>query len=194
MLVRLAPPTALLISVADMKKRLREDSDDSDDLIEALIRAATARAERRTGRVLVPTEFEWRAPGWASAFGIPAVPFREVVEFVYLDAAHVEHMLPSTAWRTLSDDRGVWITLNEPFVPPALSDRDAPIRIKLNAGFNDTTDQDRDRAFDPDPIDVQMVAMLVAHWFRTPEAATADTMTDVPAGFEALAAERRIYR
>lgn len=194
MLIKRSAPSGLVVSVADAKLRLRVDGDDDDDDIEMMIRTATATAERHTGRVLLPTEFEHRFSGWRSCYRLPVSPVRNITAVKYLDAQNVEAAVPDTDWYFLADDRGATVTFVETFAGPALSTRDGPVRVIFEAGYDDPKDLGEVPLLQPDPRDVHMVLLLVGSWYAHRAAVSDKPLTAIPDGWRDLAEQRRIYR
>jgi len=196
MLIKRSTPSGLVVSVADAKRRLRIDADveDDDADIEMMIRTATKMAEQQTGRVYLPTEFEWRTEGWCGDLHVPVVPVREVMAVGYLDTLHQEATVPDVDWYDLADDRGATISFVESFAAPPLSARSLPVRVLFEAGYDDPENPSDDPRLQPDPRDVHMILLLVGTWYAMRETVAEKQMTIVPHGFHELAAQRRIYR
>ncbi|TPM59148.1 hypothetical protein FJ959_09780 [Mesorhizobium sp. B2-2-4] len=199
MLIRKTIPEGLVISVADFKNRIRFEGapDEEKDDIERIIRSATTRYETRTRRTMLPTEFEWRAPGW-SCIEIPVVPIRSEFVVVYLDPAGTEQTLDPSQWQAhVNEDRGARIEFNgSSFARPALSTTTwLPVRVRFSAGYDDPEQSGSgdDPALSQNPMDIQAIFMLAAHWYANRATASDKPITSVPAGFEELSDERRIY-
>jgi uncharacterized phiE125 gp8 family phage protein len=196
MLTKLAPAEGLVMPLEDVLSRLRAPDEDGSD-IDAMVRAATARFEQRTGRVMLPTQFEYRAWGWCD-LDIPVVPLRLINEVDYIDADNTEQTLDPSDWYYDSDDRFARLRFVDGFVGPALSGRgDRPVIVRLEAGYDDpvASGSGDDPSLIHNQMDVQAILMLVGHWYAVRETVRiGQTVADVPAGFEDLVAERRIYR
>ena len=195
MLIRLSQPDSLIVSLADVKKQAVIDTTDDDDLLTAYIKAATRLVEDRTGRILVPTEFEWRADAWNDGLVIPVVPLRTVTEIVYLDEDHVQQTL-SADWYSVESETGFEIRYNEGFTAPAVSSRSQAVRVQFAAGFDDPTASGSgdDPQLAQDPADRIIVMMLVAHWYGRRELVAAEATSEVPFSADMLISTRRIYR
>jgi len=190
MLIKLSQPDGLAISIDEAKKRLRVDHDDDDDDIEALIRAATARVEQRTGRFLLPVDLEFKMACWQEIC-IPVAPIRSVDGVEYFDGTGAAVDLADADWWSDSDGRNLRVGFRS---APALSADRWPIRFRFSAGYDDPEDLGDDPMLHADPMDGQAILMLVGHWYQQRETAAPVDMRPVPAGFEQLVAERRIYR
>lgn len=193
MLVPIANPDGLVVSVDDAKKRLRVDHDDDNDDIEAMIRAATSRFQHRTGRVLLPTEYEFRLTGWNDS-QVAVNPVRQIDDALvtYVDANGSDGELDAALWALRSCGRSWRLAFKSGL--PALGDAEYPVILRLSAGYDDPEALGDDPALLPDPRDRQAVLMLVGHWYLNRSSASEKELTSVPAGFDDLVAERRIYR
>lgn len=196
MLIKRSTPSGLVVSVADAKRRLRIDEavEDDDADIEMMIRTATATAERHTGRVFLPTEFEYRFSGWRSCYRLPVSPVRAITAINYVDPGNVEATLPDGDWYYLADDRGLTLTFVESFSGPALSTRDGPVRVLFEAGYDDPENLGDDARLLPDPRDVHIVLLLVGTWYAHRKTVSDKPMTAIPDGWRDLAEQRRVYR
>ncbi len=192
MLIRLSQPEGLVVSLAEAKKRLRVDADvpDFDDEIEGMIRAATARYEKRTGRFMLPTDLEFRLSCWDDRV-IPVAPIRSVDGVEYIDANGASIDLPTSDWSHDTDGRTLHVAFTS---APSVGAGRWPIRVRFSAGYDDPEDLGDDAGLYADPMDRQAILMLVGHWFAQRETASETPMTSVPGGFDDLVAERRIYR
>lgn len=137
MLIRLNQPQGLAVDLDELKARLRIDTADDDSTLEKAIRSETRRYEDFTGRVLLPTSFEWQSEAWNDPICIPVAPVREVISVAYLDEAHAEQSLDPADWYAVTTELGVEIWFNDGFVSPALSSRRLPVRIRLSAGADE---------------------------------------------------------
>jgi uncharacterized phiE125 gp8 family phage protein len=87
MLRTVTPATADPISLDEAKRHLRIDFADDDDLITALISAATLQAQGLTQRRFVTQTVEWVLDGWRPTIHLPIAPVKKdgVVSITYID-------------------------------------------------------------------------------------------------------------
>lgn len=198
MLIRLSQPSGLFVSVDDVKAQAVVQTADDDTLLEAYIRAATRFAEDRTGRILLPTELEWRTDNWREPICIPVSPIRDVTEVVYLDEDQAEQTLAPADWYQIDYAESIEIRFTDAFSSPRLSDRlNQPVRVRFVAGYDepDVSGSGDDPALAQDPMDRLIVMILVAHWYQNREPVSiGDSVADIPFSADALIAMRRIYR
>lgn len=197
MLIRLSRPDALFVSLEDVKAHVVIDSDDDDELVKGYIRAATRLAEDRTGRVFLPTDFEFRADCWREPIVIPVAPVRDVVEVTYLDDGNVVRTVAPADWYYVITAEGAEVRFADSFSSPVLSDRPQAVRVRFSAGFDepDTSGSGDDPELKQDPMDRQIVMILVANWYQMREPVIVDqTVAELPFSARSLIEMRRILR
>lgn len=194
MLTKLGEPEGLVMPINDVVARLRAPDEDKDE-IGTMLRAATARFEQRSGRIMLPADFEYRAAGWCD-LDIPVVPLRSIDGVEYLDADNARQQLDAADWYYDSNDRFARLRFVDGFQGPTLSGRDLPVTIALSAGYDDpnASGSGDEPRLKQNPMDVQAILMLTAHWYQRREITSDVQIWDLPAAFEALVSERRIYR
>jgi len=79
------PPENEPLTLAEAKLHLREDGDDQDDLITALIQGAREYAERYTSRALIEQTLELTLPSFCDLIELPRPPLIEVEYVEYTD-------------------------------------------------------------------------------------------------------------
>jgi phage conserved hypothetical protein, phiE125 gp8 family len=137
MLIRLSNPSGLAVTLAEVKAALRVSSDDDDALLQSLIQAETLRYEDFTGRVMLPTDFEYRFDIWRIPLQVPVVPLREVAELSYLDEDGAETLVAPSHWYVVKRDDGFDVYLTNGFEVPALSDQPQSVRVRFLAGHDE---------------------------------------------------------
>jgi len=195
MLIRLSRPSGLVIPIEDAMSRLRAADEDEQEVTQ-MLKAATARYEQRTQRIMLPADFEWRTRDF-DCLTVPVVPLRSQVTLAYLDADDVEQTVRLDQFTVEPlDDRGFRVRMKSGFVQPSLSRNDLPVRVEFEAGYDDpdASGSGDDPATAQNMLDIQAILMLTAHWYRSREISSDVELWDVPAAFEDLVAERRIYR
>jgi len=177
------------ISLDEAKAHCRVDFTDDDALIAGLIDAAIARVDGHAGilgRCMITQVWTQAYPCWGMGLRLP---FPDVASVVirYRDADDVEQTLPAEQFELVEDARGGWIAFRDAFAAPTLNaDRVAPISIDLTAGYGS--------AAESVPASIRhALLMMVAHWYETREAVTAEDMESVPLAVEALLAPHRRF-
>lgn len=189
MLIRLSTPAGLAVPLADVKLALRVDHTDDDNVLERLIQQETRRYEDFTGRILLPTEFEWRTDHWLDPLIVSVAPLREVTEVAYLDDAHAEQVVAGADWYSVKTDDGAEVWFNDGFSSPSLSSRAQPVRIRFTAGYDE--DGASGSGDDPElaPVDQdQGVITMMVGWLYDRDEAMSDEL------LRRMAGNRRIFR
>src|ERR1044072_5449132 len=95
--LRLISPPAQLFTLDEAKVHLRVVDTDEDDLINALVRAATTHAENWTGRAFVDQTWDYYVDSFPTGSNleirIPKPPLIEVESVIYNDTAGVEETM-----------------------------------------------------------------------------------------------------
>jgi len=106
MLALVTPPASLPVSVAEAKRHLRVVTTLDDDLIAALVAAATGRVQTVTGRQLIQCTYELslnQTPS-GSVLYLPRPPLASVTAITYLDTAGVEQTWSSSNYQVRDAD------------------------------------------------------------------------------------------
>lgn len=185
MLIRLSTPEGLAAPLEDVKEALRVLTSDDDALLERLIRQETTRYEDFSGRIMLPTELEWRAEIWAEPICIPAFPIRDVTEVVYLDEDHAEQALDPGDWYQAETAEGAEIRFTDAFASPSLSDRPWPVRVRFEAGYDEPGTSGA--TFEPVPQDQGVITAMVGWLYDRDEPMSDDLL-------RRMAGNRRIFR
>jgi len=149
------------VSLADAKLWLREDLNDEDQLIQALIVSARMTVEAYTRRFLVTQGWRLILDAWpfsvstSSMFAIPFAPFQTVDAVRVYDQNDVSQLVSSIGYRAASaSDSGRIIFRSAPPTPGRSADG---IEIDFTVGYGSLADQT------PEPLR-RAILNLVAHW------------------------------
>ena len=176
----LAAPTAQPVSLAVAKQHLRIAADDTDMDAEVsrLIRAATARAQKATGRALAVQSWRLildRFP--KGAISIPLPPLRSVEAIAYTDVSGVEQDLDESTYLVNPFGLIGQVTPAMGKCWPATASQDMALRIDFTAGYDEV----------PEDI-LAAILLLVGHFDQNREAATTGSLSVLPLGVDALLA------
>jgi len=158
---RTAVPAAAL-PLARFKEHLRLGTGFSDDgtedvLLEALLRAAMAAIEGRTGKALISREFTWVLGDWRGLDGqvLPVAPVAAVMEVRIVDRAEGVAVVAPTAYRIEPDTHRPSLAGNGTLLPTIPTG--GRVEIDFEAGFG--------AAWEAVPPDLaQAVFLLAAHY------------------------------
>lgn len=161
------------VTLAEIKAQCRVDHDDDDALLIRLGKVAREMVEDRTGRLLRAQTVEISWDWFADPFRLPRAPISDVLSVTYGDTS-----IPDFLFRE---------RLSVPLLGPAVGARwpvtDLPVIVRASAGYANGACPERLR---------HAIVMMVAAWYRGRENETADPMTEVPEGAEALIADFRL--
>lgn len=172
----------LPLTLAEAKKELRVDLAEGvdaaeDALILAKLRSAMDYAERFTGQVLSPREFELSLDGFPCSpelVELPREPVTAVASVKYSDpSTGAEVTLDGADWRWSDADPGLLRPAFGAWWPSAASERGS-VRVRFTAGY--------EAGLAP-PALVAAVKLLMAHLYANREAVVVGTTTsELPLG------------
>ena len=191
MMVELNPVPGSALPVAELTEHLRLSSGFADDgsydaHLEALLRAALAAIEARTGKALIARGFVWTLHGWrnAQAERFPIAPVTAVTGVEVIDRFGAAETVETSAYRLEQDGQAPRLCAQGAALPTLPEGGAAEIRF--TAGFG--------AAFDDLPADLaQAVLLLAAHYYEYREA-TGLGQGYMPFGVTSLIARYRPLR
>lgn len=133
-------PTEYPLTLAEVKAHLRVDHTDEDTIIEAYLAAATAHAEKFTGRALITQTLELTLDSFYDAqIMIPKPPLQSVTSVKYDDAAGAEQTLVADVDYVVdtASQPGWVVAVDETW--PTTIDTINSVRIRFVAGYIDNT-------------------------------------------------------
>ncbi len=180
-------PANLAVTLAEAKDQLSIDSDDFQEQITRLIKAATSSIEQKLWRPLITQTLTLTLPGFPgdNTLPLPRPPIQSVPAIRYYADDDAEDMTVLTA----GDYRLFKAMFDTPFVYmkkgrswPKTADRPDAVEIDFVVGYGDaSTDV---------PEDIRHAILLtVGHWWANREAVLTGTIaTTLPNGVEGLIA------
>lgn len=182
----IAAPASEPVSLAEMKSWLREDANDEDDLIQALVVSARMSLEAFTRRFFVTQSWRIVMDCWPSEDGrliIPFTPFQSISAIRVFDAADLPHALLADSYRApASSQEGRLIFKTSPPAPGRCYDG---IEIDFVVGYGGQA------AHTPEPLRRAIMA-LAAHWHERRGDDTDDSMPNVVAQLAAPFRRQRL--
>jgi uncharacterized phiE125 gp8 family phage protein len=175
-LVRSVEPAKLPVSLDEVKAHLRVVSDDEDDYITGLIRAATAMIDgpHGIGVAMVPQTYELSLSKLWASFTIPVYPVRTVDKIEWEDADG--NLTESTDFRynKRTNPCHVYHDLRG-------NAREGSVVVTFTAGFTTI------------PADLRhAVLMIVGHFYANAEATSEKKLETVPMAVETILARYRV--
>lgn len=178
------PPDHEPLTMGEARAHLRLDGNDDDATVLALIMAARAQIEAMTGRSLITRTLRAHFDGFAAPLWLPRAPVSAVSSISYVDQAGEMQTLAADRYQVVA---GEW----SPAVYPAYGvswpgTRPQPEAVSITyvAGYGTINAI-------PAPIKAAML-LLVGHLFQNREAASPDSISEMPMGVEYLLSNFRI--
>lgn len=154
----ISAPAIEPVSLAEAKSWLREDANDEDELIQALIVSARMTLEAYTRRFFVTQSWRISMDAWPmrdSEMLIPLSPFQSVSAIRVFDAADNPQTIAAATYRAPAASQGGRLVFST--APPAPGRPRDGIEIDLVLGFGNLA------THTPEPLR-RAITMLVAHW------------------------------
>lgn len=173
---QLTPPTAAVVSLADLKKQCAcEYHTDHDSMLEAYEQAAVAWAEKWLGLSIVEQEWEYLVDDFSGGLILPLAPVISVDAVVYDDAEGTE--TPLTGFRAFNEGTSERAYVLPPVDTawPEVSGEPQAVRVTFTAGAATVPAQFK-----------HAVRLLVAGWYENREAVAEKAPQEIPFGVEAL--------
>jgi uncharacterized phiE125 gp8 family phage protein len=171
-------PADLPVSVAEAKANMRVETSDEDALIEGMIRAALAHAERWCGRAFVTQVWEQVLDEFPAAeIDLGLGPVVSVDSVKYDDADGVEQTVAAQDYVVDTVSGIGWVVPVEGFSWPTTMETVNAVRVRFTVGSV------------PSSVwyDVrQAILLIVGHWYAHREDASADEAKPIPMGAAAL--------
>jgi len=179
------------LPVAEFKEHMRLGTGFADDgaqdaLLEALLRAAIAAVEGRTGKVLLARSFTWSLTAWRDGIkqAIPVAPVGSVSAVKIIDREGFEAVVDASAYVLEKDTHRPHLAAASGCLPQIpLGGR---AEVAFEAGF--------DAAWSGVPEDLAQAVFLLAGHFHQHRSASAPNEASMPFGVQALLERWRTVR
>ncbi len=175
------------VLIAEMQEHLRVDSDDENDLIEALITTARVTLEHWTRRQFITATKNLYLAAFTAEIRVPYPPLQSVAAITYTDTGGAEQTLASSVYTVdTNHDPGRIVEAYSQNWPATRAIINA-VNIEYVAGYGSAgTDV-------PEPLRSAM-KLLVATWFENRESVVIGTIVSVlPQAVDALIFPYRIW-
>jgi uncharacterized phiE125 gp8 family phage protein len=130
------PPAAEPVTLAEAKAHLKLDTADEDDLVAALITAARARAEWRTGRALLTQSWTLWLDTWPCAgIEIPLPPLQSVTRLTVYAPDDTPRLLDPSTYQVDASSAPARLRLKENVSPPTDLRPMNAIELVFTAGY-----------------------------------------------------------
>jgi uncharacterized phiE125 gp8 family phage protein len=168
-LIQISGPTAIPISLAEVKAQCRVEDTSEDALLMAYVRSATDAVEGMTGLRLIDQLWEYSVDAFLERCGwlrLPLAPLLALEQITYLDAQGVAQTLPVDTYliRGLGSVQPAQLILAPGKTWPATWHGPGAVLIRFRAGWIDWNGT-------PESLR-QAIMMLASYWFSQREAAS----------------------
>ena len=174
----ITPPIVAPVSLSLMRKHVREDSGEQDDVAVLYIEAGAASVEEYTGRALASQVWDF----WVSGFPasgergilIPKPPLIEILGVFYRNTAGLEVELAASAYevdRSGTDAR--LVAVGSSSWPSTVASGANAVRIRFRAGYVDGSSPELSVV--PAPLQ-QAVLLMAGHFYSNREAVSVGVM------------------
>lgn len=169
------------VTQAEAKAHLRVDGTDEDDLIDALVLAATSAVEEATGRALVTQTWDYAVSQPSGKVMLPLHPVASVSTLAYYDTDDNSQTLTVSDYYLFKGPDKAWLEPKDNVDWPEMKDRADALTVTFTAG--------QAVASVPQALK-QAILLLVAHWFENREA-VGDT-SELPLAYDYLISQHKL--
>jgi len=187
--VRTVAPTALPVTLTEIKSHLRVDHSDEDAMIMLYARAATQTLDGYTGtlgRAIVTQTWRQDFNDWPDyRLRLPLAPVSAISSITYYDTNNASQTLSSANYTLLEDDLGPAAVWASTATLPSVYDRADAIRVTFVAGYG---------AASAVPQDIKAaICLMIANLYEHREPVViGQTVNETAAAKSLLAPYRRI--
>ncbi|PLX37002.1 MAG: hypothetical protein C0605_08005 [Hyphomicrobiales bacterium] len=185
--VRTAAPETTPVDLDAVKKHCRVDFADDDNLLAALIAAATDHLDGYAGilgRALITQTWQQDFAGFDDVMRLPLAPCQSISAVSYYDGDNAEQTLNSSIYALRADALGPYMTLAPDQSWPGTYNREDAVSITYVAGYGAA-------AAVPQAIK-QAILLMIAHWYENRETTLVGaSVADLPMGAAWLLAPYR---
>lgn len=182
-----AGPANPCISVADVKSRLRIETSADDALLTALVKGAEARIDGPHGIGYALMEQTWRLTldqfPTRETILLPGAPIKSITQIEYLDDAGSTQTVDAADYHVDFGSTPVRLVPAYGTTWPGTRDQIGAVKVDYVLGESNADNVPSDL--------IDAVCLIVGHRYENREATTAQTLSELPMGVEAILAEYR---
>jgi len=167
-----------VLSLTFVKKYLKVDVNDDDELIQEFIKAGRQWAEKYMRRQLISGTFDMYLDSFPDTIELYGCPASDVLYIKYYDSNGDQQTLSSDDYEVDVVSEPARIGLASDASWPSVENRINAINIRYTAGWADA-------ASVPKPIR-DGILLVIAHLYENRQAVTKDTYSQLPLGAEYL--------
>lgn len=181
--VRTSAPASNPVTLDEAKIHCRVDHTDEDDLITALIEAATSHLDGWTGilgRAIITQSWRQDFPRFGCNLRLPLQPVASITSVTYYDGDNTQQTLATSVYELLKDGGGAYVALKPDQSWPGTKSRAAAVSVTFVAG----------EATAPGAIKAAIL-LMVGHLYTNREAVSEGSFEALPLAVDALLAPYR---
>lgn len=191
----LTPPAAEPFTLDEVKRHLRVEIDEDNDLISSYLTSARQTVEETTRRALISQTWEFQFDGWPEGdeiFRIPFPPLGSVTKIEYLDEAGDLQTLAGSAYVVdvpagpTADYATIRLASGEEW--PVVYDEPNSVRVTAVVGYGAAGSSV------PGPIKTSILLLVGGFYANREEVVTGTIATKLPRTIESLLAPYRVFR
>lgn len=174
-------PTIEPISLAEMKVHVREDYNDNDTILNAMIKAARVWVEKEYQLSLVQRTYRADVEGFAGRFRLPNPPLSSITSIYYYtpDSPQALTLLDASFYRADLGRSEIYIDASSATIPSVASRHDA-VQITYVAGYEPSTDSPQDLTENVPAAVRAAIKLQAADLFENRETNTQLRMQELP--------------
>lgn len=180
--VRTVAPTLTPISLEEARAQCKIDSNDEDELLSALIDAATSHLDGYSGtlgRALITQTWRQDFDCFEDVLRLRVGDLVAVSSVSYYDTSNVSQTLATTVYTAFSDEAGPFVTLKPDQTWPGSYVREDAVRVTWTAGYGS--------AATSVPAAIrQAMLLMISHWYDNRGVAVMGSVADLPFAVDAL--------
>lgn len=178
--VQTVAPASEPLTLTEAKEQCRVDGSDSDNVLNAYIKAARAFVEDYTGKRLVSQTVEMRCSSFNDLSRLPTAPVTSISSVTYIDTAGDTQTLSTDVYEAvlIGDEPLIRLKVEQSW--PSVRDARDAIKVTAVVGFADPDDDELE--------DIKnAMRLMIGAWYDD------RSVGDVPPGTVALLCNHRLY-
>lgn len=177
--VLVTAPQSEAVPLELLRRHLRLDTTDSDDVLLMYLESATSHTEGLLRRALLTQTWDLSYERFGAYLELGPGPVQSVTHIQYRDGEHVTRTLDASNYRASLTRSPAVIGLTDSGTWPTTDTEPTPITVRVVAGYGDTA------AAIPAPIR-QAIMLLTGHLYEHREATEAGALQEVPMAYRSL--------
>jgi uncharacterized phiE125 gp8 family phage protein len=173
-----------LLPIATVQLHCRVDSDDDITVLSALRGAAVDSVEHSTRRTLLKSEYTLSMSDFTNVI-LPHPPVDlDKIKVLYLEKDTTEYKeLDAADYQVVESEKETQILFDFELLDIQLEDVTNAVKVEYEAGYTTL----------PENLKAAML-LLISHWYDNPNAASPESLKEIPLGVTWLMQQKSVYR